>query len=253
MMRKEWVILGCFILSMGCSQPVEVDENTYSGAVDIQFQGVSQSQSIQPGVTYLNGWNEPFTVSRFQFYISSIRFEQPDSNRSEPVIGETYFLVDALGGISQTIATRTNSRSYQAISFLLGVDSIRNVSGAQTGALDPGNGMFWTWNSGYIMAKLEGNSTVSNQVNGKMEYHIGGFSGAQNTLKRITLILPTSVVVTGGKKPVIRIQADVNAWFQAPHNLTIRTQPVCTTPGALAKQFADNYADMFTVREVINP
>jgi hypothetical protein len=44
------------------------------------------------------------------------------------------------------------------IRFLLGVDSARNVSGIQTGALDPARGMFWTWNSGYVMAKIEGSS-----------------------------------------------------------------------------------------------
>ncbi|WP_316930094.1 MbnP family protein, partial [Hymenobacter sp. IS2118] len=34
---------------------------------------------------------------------------------------------------------------YQSVSFTVGVDSARNVAGAQTGALDPNNGMFWTW------------------------------------------------------------------------------------------------------------
>ena len=48
--------------------------------------------------------------------------------------------------------------NYNSLSFLLGVDSMHNVSGAQTGALDPANDMFWTWNSGYVMAKMEGAS-----------------------------------------------------------------------------------------------
>ena len=37
----------------------------------------------------------------------------------------------------------------------LGVDSLRNVTGVQTGALDPAMDMYWTWNTGYVMAKLE--------------------------------------------------------------------------------------------------
>jgi hypothetical protein len=72
----------------------------------------------------------------------------------------------------------------------LGVDSIRNVSGIQTGALDPLKGMFWTWNSGYVMAKLEGSSESSNSAGNRFTYHIGGFRPGMNVLKTIDLIIP---------------------------------------------------------------
>lgn len=75
---------------------------------------------------------------------------------------------------------------YDSITFLIGVDSLHNVSGAQTGALDPVNDMFWTWNSGYVMAKLEGNSSSSPQMNQKFEYHIGGYSGKHNVVKKLS-------------------------------------------------------------------
>jgi hypothetical protein len=42
----------------------------------------------------------------------------------------------------------TSLKNITAIKFLLGVDSLKNVSGIQTGALDPAKGMFWTWNTG---------------------------------------------------------------------------------------------------------
>ncbi len=73
--------------------------------------------------------------------------------------------------------------------FLLGVDSLHNVSGAQTDALDPAKDMFWTWNTGYVMAKLEGNSPSSALVNNKYEFHVGGFSGKYNVLKKILNLL----------------------------------------------------------------
>lgn len=250
---RKWVLGFGLLWAMACKQPVEVDENTYSGEVELQWQGVAGGEQIRPGQTYRNGLNEPYQVQQFKFYVSDIRFERPDSGRREPAIGETYFLVNALESTGQTIRTRTLSRHYTVISFLLGVDSALNVSGAQTGALDPSNGMFWTWNSGYIMAKLEGTSTASPQVNGKIEYHIGGFSGPNKVQKRIVLTLPGTLRVENGKKAIVRIQADANRWFQQPYTLSIELNPVCTTPGLLAKQFADNYADMFTAVEVLNP
>ena len=38
----------------------------------------------------------------------------------------------------------------------LGVDSVLNYNGVHEGALDPINGMYWTWQTGYIHCKLEG-------------------------------------------------------------------------------------------------
>ena len=66
---------------------------------------------------------------------------------------------------------------------MIGVDSARNTSGAQLGALDPANSMFWSWNSGYIFVRMEGNSPQSTQPYNKLQFHIGGFKGATNCIK----------------------------------------------------------------------
>lgn len=55
-----------------------------------------------------------------------------------------YFLIDASDAGSTTIALQALPGKYDQVAFTIGVDSIRNISGAQTGALDPGKGMFWT-------------------------------------------------------------------------------------------------------------
>ena len=65
--------------------------------------------------------------------------------------------------------------SYTEMSYVLGVDSTRNVSGAQAGALSTANGMFWSWSTGYIMLKAEG--TSPNSGTGSFSFHLGGFSG----------------------------------------------------------------------------
>ena len=87
-----------------------------------------------------------------------------------------------------------------------------------------------------------------------MEYHIGGFSGVNNVLKRITLILPTTkfLIVTKGKTSEIIVEADLYKWWQTPNDLKITDNPVCTTPGALAKKIADNYSKIFVIKDVIN-
>ena len=57
----------------------------------------------------------------------------------------------------------------------LGVDSVLNYNGVHEGALDPINGMYWTWQTGYIHCKLEGN-IICDSSRKSFEYHIGGYS-----------------------------------------------------------------------------
>ena len=135
---------------------------------------------------------------------------------------------------------------------MVGVDSARNVSGAQTGALDPAKGMFWTWNTGYIMAKLEGNSPAS--PTGIFEYHIGGFKQNESVIKKPVLLFPFGQILDlkPGKSSEMTVTANVNSWFYNPHDIKLNVNPVCTTPGILAQQIAENYSKMFIVDTVIN-
>ena len=64
---------------------------------------------------------------------------------------------------------------FDEIKFDLGVDSVTNASGALGGDLDPTKGMYWTWQSGYINAKIEGFSERITGRNGEFQFHLGGF------------------------------------------------------------------------------
>ena len=48
-------------------------------------------------------------------------------------------------------------------------------------------------------------------------------------------------------KNLITIEADINKWFQSTHTIKISQHPICHSPGELAMQFADNYANMFSI------
>lgn len=218
----------------------------------IRFKAIAGSNPLVFGNNYSNVWGEQYSVSAFKFYISHIYLTQADSGTTYEVNKDEYFLVNFADDNSTVLQLKAVPNKYNRISFLIGVDSIRNVSGAQTGALDPAKGMFWTWNSGYIMAKLEGNSPASSQVNNKFEYHIGGFSGPDNVLKEARLSFPGSQSVTmqSEKSSELTITADVNKWFANPNDIKISVNAVSMTPGPLARRIAENYITMFTITNV---
>ncbi len=219
----------------------------------IHFKAVVNGDTLKKGMTYHNSFDEPFTIDRFKFYIGKIRLSHPDGRNAPPQNPDDYFLIDFADTISTSVKIQIEPGKYNMIHFLMGVDSARNVSGAQTGALDPMKGMFWTWTSGYVMAKLEGTSSLSNQPAHIFEYHIGGYREPNNTIRDISLALPAGrdLVIEQGAVREINITADINTWFNGPHPIHIKEIPVCSTPGTLAKNISENYARMFGSIEII--
>ncbi len=237
-----WLLAGC---QKELTQPV------VHGAVQLQLQHTAGSQPLVLNTTYSNRFGEDFTLSKFKYYISNIALV--DAADQKHPVPDTYFLVDENNPASKTFSINAEGGNYKAIQFLLGVDSTRNVSGAQTGALDPMLDMFWTWNTGYIMAKLEGTAPLSNLPNQKVEYHIGGFKGADGVLRTVTLPFNQTYTIAENKPLTIQLNADIFNWFDAVHSLPIAAQPTCTAPGSLASRFADNYARMFTITSILQP
>ncbi len=220
----------------------------------LKFKPIVQydSNALAFGTAYQNFFKESFTPTAFKFYIHGIQLINTDSNKVFQVSTDKYFLVDFSDSAKAILQVAVLPYTYNRIAFTVGVDSARNVSGAQTGALDPANGMFWTWSTGYIMAKLEGTSPAA--AGGRFEYHIGGFQEPDNVLKKVTLLFPfgQSIDLEPGKTTEMGITADAYDWFYNPHDIRLNANPVIATPGPLAKQVAENYSKMFTVVDIIN-
>lgn len=200
---------------------------------------------------YVTANGDTLTVDMFKFYVSNVVLT--DAGGHTHAVPESYFLVNAADPSSQMITLNDiPGGHYTSITFLIGVDSARNVSGTQTGALDPAYGMFWTWSTGYIMAKLEGTSPQSTASMNDVTYHVGGFSGPYSGLRTVTIPLTTNASVTTSGNPLVTIEADAGQWFDAPNVIDIGTNPGTMMPGALSVMIADNYTGMFQLISVQN-
>lgn len=212
--------------------------------VSLIFHHKAGNEELVLGNPYTTPLGEKITVQRFRYYISNISLT--DNQGKTILLPADYFLVDEADSLSKIINLSVPDNAISSIQFLLGVDSIRNVSGVQTGSLDPMKGMFWTWNSGYIMAKLEGTSESSTIAGHYFTYHIGGFKGPNNTLKNITLTIPQTTTAV----QEIHINVDINTWFKNSSEIRTSETAVCHMPGPLAKKIADNYSSMFSLNAV---
>lgn len=234
-----------FILN---AQPI----NEIKPTIKLSFiNTVNQKPILLLNTIYTNCFNETFTVSKLKYYISNISLQSRDKKMVKE--NNSYHLINEEDSNSKSFSFFIKPDQYETISFLIGVDSIKNVSGAQTDALDPLNGMFWTWNTGYIMFKMEGNSAYSKIINNKIEYHIGGFAGINKVLRTVKLsFIEAPIILTKQTLTEIIIQVDLDKIWCGNNKLTITQTPVCTTPGALAASIADNYATAFKINKVIS-
>ncbi len=193
---------------------------------------------------YTNSFGESYQLSKLKYYISNIHLSgKPHSYKSKNV-----FLIDAAA--TDSIVLKLQPGIYTKLIFVLGVDSMLNCSGAQAGALDPLNGMFWTWNSGYVFFKLEGYSTSSTADLQRIEHHIGGYQGINKAARIIALDLKEPLVINENNQKEIIIQVNLDKYWQEKNDIKIATNALIMVPGEWAKKSADNFAGMFSILSI---
>lgn len=138
----------------------------------------------------LNQWYESekdtFSFETVKFFISNLQFVNEDSLVYS--CSNSYYLIDLEDSNSlQVSASIPSNLNYSSIKFNLGIDSVTNTSGAMGGVLDPTNGMYWTWQSGYINFKLEGVSKKCTARKNYFQFHLGGYSFPNNALQSVEL------------------------------------------------------------------
>ncbi len=195
--------------------------------------------------TYTNQLGQPFTVAGFKYYLGNMCLK---NTAGAWIKLPGYFLVNEEQPESKQIElTGIPPGTYTSISFIIGVDSLHNCSGAQSGALDPVNGMFWTWNTGYIFLKLEGHAAASGSPGHIFEYHVGGYAAPNNCIRQVTLPLAKDgLQLSGGSTGHISIKADILQVLKQPVSIDF-SKLSSVTDFHNAVMMADNYADIFAV------
>ncbi|MFN4882022.1 MAG: MbnP family protein [Bacteroidota bacterium] len=76
-------------------------------------------------------------------------------------------------------------QEFDSIGFVLGVDSLLQEYGIGKADLDPVNGMYWTWQSGYIHFKLEGIYYPKFSSEKEITLHLGGYRTPHQTIQQL--------------------------------------------------------------------
>ncbi len=242
---------------------------TTSGPISFVFDNVvgNQDLTLKTGV-YQNSSGESFTPTTFNYFVSNITLTRADGTQYVVPQDSSYFLIKEDIPATQRITLRNVPfGDYKAVSFVLGVDSLRSTMdiSRRTGALDPAgdhtsaNGMYWSWNSGYIFLKLEGTSpTAPLKPTGTrdFQYHIGFFGGYStrtiNNIRTMRVPFGSDVATIGpGKTPTVTLQADVLKVFDGVKPVSIKTNPEIMV-SLVSADVANNYAQMMRYKAITN-
>jgi len=208
--------------------------NDASLSLDLEFRWENQPFQLE------QEFNQSLTAEQLKFqtlrfYLSNVALQRTDGSWWEAA--NQYFLVDAAAPMDIPEIKGVPSGSYKGIRFMIGVDSLRNVSGAQEGALSVSNGMFWNWNTGYIFMKAEGIESTS----GNFSYHLGGFSGTNAANPIVSFSFGEAYLdMAPNQAATSHFMIDVAAlWNQG---LTVGQTPTIHMPGTMAKTTMNAFA-----------
>ena len=112
------------------------------GMVDLtlQFDNVAGSKDlVLNSVDYTNASGETFNVSQLQYFVSNIKFVCPNGKEFTVNQEDSYFLIQEHEPATQTLKLKVPAGEYNKLTFLVGVDSLRNTMpiDKRKGVLDP--------------------------------------------------------------------------------------------------------------------
>lgn len=178
-----------------------------------------------------------FKIETLKFYLSNITFFQDEEEIY--TLEKKHFLVDLLKPESLVIPISSEDEiRFNKISFDFGVDSISNVGGALGGDLEPSNGMYWAWQSGYINLKLEGTSSICPARDNTFQFHLGGYQFPFKSVQRVELTLNSNNKLT--------VNMDIGTFIKQV-NLAENYQIM--SPSENAVQFSKIMAEVFKIAE----
>jgi hypothetical protein len=200
----------------------------------IRFKLSFNDQEIEIGKTYLFE-NRDVNIDNLKFYISNLQIIAKNKIVFQDSLPARLIDIENKSSLSINLKQK---KKFDKIVFNLGIDSLINVSGAYGGDLDPTNGMYWTWQSGYINFKLEGTDPLCKSRHQKFQYHLGGYAAPYNSLQQISLILDKK-----STRAEIRLPIDQFLKAANPQN-----QSEIMSPGSRAVELSAILKQLFVVK-----
>lgn len=257
-MYKHLFIFSLIVFSFAAckKKTTEPSTATDTGELLIYFENMVGDQDLILTDDYDTTWyqnfnGDEFTVSRYTYYVTDVRLVNENGNKFQDE--SLNFLIKAEDEMTHfTEFDNIPLGRYTQVELTLGVDSIYNVTGSHGGVFDPIHGMYWDWNTGYIMAKFEGNSPVSPAFQGMVAIHLGGYKGKFSSIRKVILDLPETLEIKENGIPELIFKSDLLEWFKGEPAIDFSEFYAVMEEGGPSLEIANRYQNHISVKEVKN-
>ena len=145
------------------------------------------NKALELEQVYLTENKDSISFSTLKMYFSDFRFREKLSGGITEI--DTLIFYDLADSSTHVFFKNLEISNYDDVSFTLGLDSSKNVSGELENAYDPLLGMYWAWNTGYVNLKLAGKSNLILTKTHDFEFHLGGYRYPLATAQNIEVDL----------------------------------------------------------------
>ena len=236
--QKEMNKLIYFLLFFSIQLNAQQSSDSLNLNIDVLFDG----NPLQLDSNYISKVNDTLSFSEIKFYLTSFTFQFTDNSIYKEA--NSYHLVDIKRSKSQILLFSKfhfKNKTLKSIQFNVGVDSLMSVSGAMNGDLDPTNGMYWAWQSGYINMKIEGESNSCVTRKNKFQFHVGGYLIPNYAMRSVKINFNDNF----NNKNKINLSMDLGKLFS---KIQLKETNTIMIPGKDAMDLADLTAKIFFIQ-----
>jgi hypothetical protein len=230
--------INCIIIFFMFLFSFAIDAQTKRDSLVMQIQFKYGGRPLERNKKYMTK-SDTLEIETFKFYLSNIEIEFDDTSKIKPK--NNYHLIDWDDPKSLLIPiVAKQNKIISKVTFNIGVDSTASVSGALSDDLDPTNGMYWAWQSGYINMKIEGKSNSCQTRKNQFQFHLGGYLKPYYALRKIEIPIQKNQIQNGA----INIIADLENLLS---EISLKETNSIMIPGQAAMEIADLSAKIFSI------
>jgi hypothetical protein len=229
-------------------------EEKAPATVRVVFKTSWQGSDFQLEEVYYDAYNNRVRIDKFDSYYSLMTLVKDDG--SELLLRDFLRLNHASENVLEFIVPDGN---YQRLKFGIGIprDYNKDQDPAQYPSSSPlsvagSQGMFWSWNTGYIFTKLEGKSDTTGtdgvSLLSPVAIHAGDDSSYRDMLSPEFNIKMEAGVV---KEIVVNIRMDYLFGYGNDNGIDIALEAVThtSTNPELAQKFMDNLSEAIVISQ----
>jgi hypothetical protein len=243
--KKEALVFitlsGLSFLFFSCGK--ESQQQPIGTEIRLTISHESMEKALNRDSIFLDSAGNRLRLSKFEYLLSNFHLMAEDP-KNDFQVSDAIFLVKGLenDGRDTLILKNIPPGKYRGIKIGIGLDPVTNKSGPGTGALDPGNGMFWPWSDEYKFMVLEGTYTTKlpEAASGSFLFHIAGNPCYKQVF--IPFGLMNDPALNFQSRTELKLKCELSALFGRPNPIDFRVTNNVMSPEAGGTALAGNYA-----------